>query len=105
VKPPGLDLTGGGGISPCLVLWRDTCPGWLSPMNSDPGSTKILTQYFGAQFQTVSQLMSSGTTLTSKSPQLSPSRLLKHLRSGSVCSPHHILTTKMEPWGCITSST
>jgi hypothetical protein len=37
VKSPGLDLT--GGIGPCLVLWRGTCPGCLSPMNGDLGST------------------------------------------------------------------
>jgi hypothetical protein len=35
-----LDLIGGGGrISPYLILWRYTCPSWLSPPNSDPGTT------------------------------------------------------------------
>jgi hypothetical protein len=105
LKPPGLDLTGGGGIGPYLVLWRRTCLGWLSPVNGDPGSTQILTRHCGAQSQTVSQLESSGTTPTGKSPQFSPSGLSKHLRTGSVRMPHHILTTRMEPWGFIKSST
>jgi hypothetical protein len=26
LKPPGLNLLGGGGICPYLVLWRSTCP-------------------------------------------------------------------------------
>jgi hypothetical protein len=41
---------------------------------------------------------------SSKSPQLSPSELLKHLRMGLVSIPHHILTIQMEPWGLIKSS-
>jgi hypothetical protein len=49
LKPPGSDLIGGRGISPCLVLWRGTCPGWLSTVNGDPGSTQILTQHHGAK--------------------------------------------------------
>jgi hypothetical protein len=48
VKPSGPDLTRGG-IGPHLVLWRGTCPIWLSPMNSDPGSIQILTQHYDAQ--------------------------------------------------------
>jgi hypothetical protein len=67
VKSPGLDLTGGGGIGPCLVQWRGTCPGWISPVNGDLGSTEIPTQHFGAQSETVSQLESSGTTPSIKS--------------------------------------
>jgi hypothetical protein len=47
LKPPGPDLTGGG-ISPYLVLWRGTCPSWLSPTNGDLGSTQILTRYYDA---------------------------------------------------------
>jgi hypothetical protein len=39
-------------------------------MNGDPGSTQILTRHYGAQSQTISQLESSRTTATSKSPQL-----------------------------------
>jgi hypothetical protein len=38
LKPPGLDLIRGVGISPYLILWRGTCSGWLSPMNGDLGS-------------------------------------------------------------------
>jgi hypothetical protein len=41
MKSPGLNLI--RGISPCLVLWRCTCPNWLSPPNGDPSSTQILT--------------------------------------------------------------
>jgi hypothetical protein len=66
LKPPGLNLVGGG-ISPCLVLWRGTCPGWLSPANGDSGSTQILTRHCGAQSQTISQLESSGIIPTIKS--------------------------------------
>jgi hypothetical protein len=80
-----------GGISPYLILWRGTCASWLSSPNSDPGSNQILTQHYGAQSQTISQLASLGTTPTS------PSRLTKQLRMGSVRIPHHILTTRMEP--------
>jgi hypothetical protein len=47
LKPLDLDLI--GGISPYLILWRDTCPGWLSPVNSDPSSTEILTWHYGAR--------------------------------------------------------
>jgi hypothetical protein len=83
VKPPGPDLTVGG-ISPSLILWRCTYPGWLSPPNSDSCSTQILTRHYSAQSQTISQLASSGTTPTCNSPQLSHSRLTKHLRMGSM---------------------
>jgi hypothetical protein len=38
MKPPSQ-----GGISPCLVLWRGTCPCWLSPTYGNPGSTQTLT--------------------------------------------------------------
>jgi hypothetical protein len=41
---------------------------------------------------------------TSKSPQLSPSGLSKHLMTGSVRMPHLILTIWMEPWGFIKST-
>jgi hypothetical protein len=40
---------------------------------------------------------------TSKSLQFSPSGLLKHLRTGSVHMPHHILSTWTEPRGFIKS--
>jgi hypothetical protein len=73
-------------------------------VNGDPGPTQILTRHFSAQSQTVSQLESSGTTPTSKSPQIMPSGLSNHLRTGSVRMPHHILMTQIEPWGCIKSS-
>jgi hypothetical protein len=42
--------------------------------------------------------------LTSKFPQFSPSGLSKHLRTGLVQIPHHILTTRRESWGFIKSS-
>jgi hypothetical protein len=48
MKPPDMDLIGGGGISPYLILWRDTCSGWPSAPNGDPGSTQILTRHYGA---------------------------------------------------------
>jgi hypothetical protein len=54
LKPPGPDLTGGGGIGTCLVLWRGTCKGWHSPMNDDPESTQILTRHNNAQSETIS---------------------------------------------------
>jgi hypothetical protein len=38
---------------------------------------------------------------TSKSPQLSPAKLSKHRRMGSMHMPHHILTTRMELWSFI----
>jgi hypothetical protein len=104
LKPPSLDLVGRGGISPCLVLWRGTCHGWLSPANGDPGSTQILTQHRGARPQTIRQLENSGTTPTSKSPLFSRSGLLKHLRMGTVCMPHHFLTIQTESWGFIKPS-
>jgi hypothetical protein len=88
-----------GGIGPCLVLWRGTCPGWHSPIKGDLGSTQILTQHCGAQSQTVSQIECSRTTLTSKSTQLSPSGLWKHLRMVSMCILCHIMTTRTKIWG------
>jgi hypothetical protein len=72
-------------------------------MNGDLGSTQVLAQHCSSQSQTVSQLDSSGTMPTSKSPQHSPSGYSKHLRTGSVHMLHHILTTRMEPWGFIKS--
>jgi hypothetical protein len=53
-----------GGISPCLVLWRHTCPGWLSTTHGDPGSTQILTRKYGAKSHTVSKLVNSITAPT-----------------------------------------
>jgi hypothetical protein len=41
---------------------------------------------------------------TRRPPLFSPSGLFKHLRTGSVCMPHHILTTWTEPCGFIKSS-
>jgi hypothetical protein len=41
---------------------------------------------------------------TSKSSQFSHSGLSKHLRTGSLCMSHHILTTQIELWGFIKSS-
>jgi hypothetical protein len=49
VKPPGPNLIqGGGGNCSCLILWRGTCLGWLSPPNGDSCSTQILTRHCGA---------------------------------------------------------
>jgi hypothetical protein len=48
--------------------------------------------------------VSTGTTPTSKSPQFSPSGLLKRPTTRSVRILHHILTTRMELWGFIKSS-
>jgi hypothetical protein len=102
VKPPDLDLIEGrGALASCLILWRGTCPGWLSPPNGDPGSTQILTRHYSAQSQIISQLKSSRAMLTSKFPQPSPSGLSKRLRTGSMQMAHHILTTWTEPWGFI----
>jgi hypothetical protein len=41
---------------------------------------------------------------TSKSPLLSSSGFMNHLRMGSVRIPHHFLTIRMEPWDIIKSS-
>jgi hypothetical protein len=76
------------GIRPCLVLWRGTCPYWLSPMHGDPNSTQILTRHRGDQFQTVTQLKNAETMSTRQVPgQFSPSGLSKHLRMGSMHMP------------------
>jgi hypothetical protein len=40
---------GRGSICSCLVLWRGTCPCWLSPSHGVPGSTQILTWHYGAK--------------------------------------------------------
>jgi hypothetical protein len=40
---------------------------------------------------------------TRKSLQFSPSNLLKHLWTGPVRAPHHILTTQTEPRGFVKS--
>jgi hypothetical protein len=57
-----------GGICPCLVLWRGTCPCWLSPTYGDSGSTQILTRHYSVKSQIVSQLMNMGTTPTRQVP-------------------------------------
>jgi hypothetical protein len=64
---PGFDL-GEGAIYSCLVLWRGTCPCCLSPTHGDRGSTLIPTWHCGAQFQTISQHMSSRTASTRQVP-------------------------------------
>jgi hypothetical protein len=74
-------------------------------MNGDPGFTQILTRHYGAQSQTVDQLESPGTTPTSQSPQLNPSGLLQHPRTGSMRMPHNTLTTWMESRGFVKPST
>jgi hypothetical protein len=59
MKPSGPNLYLGVVISLCLVLWRGTCPCWLSPTHGDPDCTQILTRHCGALSQTVSQLMNT----------------------------------------------
>jgi hypothetical protein len=46
----------------------------------------------------------SRTTPTSKFTQLNPSEFTKHLRTGSVQIPRHILTIRMKLWGFFKSS-
>jgi hypothetical protein len=73
LKPPGHDLpVGGGGNSPCLVLWTGSFPCWLSLMNSDPASTQILIQHYGSKSQTVSQLTNLRTAPTRQVPVVHP---------------------------------
>jgi hypothetical protein len=58
-------------------------PCWLSPTNSDLGSTQILTRYHSARSQNV------GTTPMRQVPgQFNPSVLLKSLRMGSMRMPN-----------------
>jgi hypothetical protein len=80
LKPPGQDLM--GGIGPCVILWRGTCPSWLSPTNGDPGSTQILTWHYGVKSQTVSQLMNSATTPTGQVLIVQPLQVIKILTDG-----------------------
>jgi hypothetical protein len=80
LKPPGPDLM--GGISPCLVLWRGACHGWLSPVNGDPGCTQILTRHCGARSQIISQLVNSGTTPTRHAPVVQPLRVIETPEDG-----------------------
>jgi hypothetical protein len=80
-----LDMTwprfdrGCGGTSPYLILWRGTCPGWLSPMNGDPGSTQILTRHCGAKSQTISQLTNLRTASTRQVSTVQPLWVIKTL--------------------------
>jgi hypothetical protein len=72
LKTPGPDLIGEGGISPYLILWRRTYPGWLSPSNGDLGFTQILTQHCGAKSKTISHLTNSGTMPARQVPVVQP---------------------------------
>jgi hypothetical protein len=86
-----------GGICPCVVLWRGTCPCWLSPKHGDPYSTQILPRHYGAKSQIIIQLTNVRTMSTRQVPnQFSPSGLSKHLRMGSVYTSHILLTTWMD---------
>jgi hypothetical protein len=73
-------------------------------MNGDPGSTQIRTWHYGARSQTVSQLMSPGTTLTSMSSMPSPSRLLQQPQTGSLRMLHHTLITQTKLRGFVKPS-
>jgi hypothetical protein len=64
---PGF-VPGGGGHLAYLVLWRVTCPCWLSPVHSDLDSTQILTWQRSAKSQTICQVTNAGTTLTRQVP-------------------------------------
>jgi hypothetical protein len=77
LKLPSLELIREGGISPCLVRWRGTCPGWLSPVNGDPGSTQILTRHYGAKAQTVSHPVNSWIAPTRQVPIVQPLRVIE----------------------------
>jgi hypothetical protein len=59
-------------------------------VNDDSGSTQILTQYYGAQSQTVSPLESSGTTPTRQVLAVQPLRVIKILEDGvgAFVAPH-----------------
>jgi hypothetical protein len=61
-----------GGISPYWILWSIACPGWLSLLNYDPGSTQILTRHYSAQSQTVRHLMNLGTMFARHVPIVQP---------------------------------
>jgi hypothetical protein len=94
MKPPDLDLYRGG-ICPCLVLWRGTCPCWLSPANSDPGSTQNLTRHRGVKSQTVSQLMNNANYASTQLVQ--PIQIIETPDDRICALAAHLLTTQMEP--------
>jgi hypothetical protein len=78
-----------GHLSQFDPMERYIFPGWLSTVYGDLGSTQIRTQHCSAQSQTISQLTNVGTMPTRQVPsQFSSYGLLKHLRMGSVRTPH-----------------
>jgi hypothetical protein len=60
------------GIRIYLVLWKGTCPCWLSTTHGDPGSTQILTRHCGAKSHTDSQLTNLGPMPTRQVPIIQP---------------------------------
>jgi hypothetical protein len=73
-------------------------------VNGDPGSTQILTWHCGAKSQTVSQFMNLRTAPTRQVLIVQPLHVIETPMDGSVCMPHHLLTTQTEPWGFIKPS-
>jgi hypothetical protein len=69
-------------MRPCQILWRGARHSWLSPMNSDLGSTQILAWHFDAKSQTVSQLTNSGLRQLGKYLLFSPLRVIETLIDG-----------------------
>jgi hypothetical protein len=101
MKPPDPDFL--LGLAPVWSYGEALALAGSHLLNGDPGFSQILIRHYSAQSQAVSQLESSGTMPTSKFTQISPSKLLKHLRTGLVQMPLHILTTRIEP-RCFTKS-
>jgi hypothetical protein len=59
MKAPGSDLIGGA-LAPIRSYGETRALAGFHPLNSDLGSTLILTRHFGVQSQTVSQLTELG---------------------------------------------
>jgi hypothetical protein len=93
-----------GGISPCLVLWRGTCPCWLSPANGDLGSTQILTWHYAASLSPLVSSRTRGPHPARKVPVVQPLQVIETPTDGSMGTPHHLLTTQTKLWGFIKPS-
>jgi hypothetical protein len=95
VEPPSQ-----GGNSPCLVLWRGTCPCWLSPkLHSDLDFSTMV-----ASLRPLASSQSWGLHQLGKCSLFSPSGSSKHMWLGLVHASHQLLTTQTKPWGFIKSS-